>query len=136
VKHLVVSAKRKTSIARAYFREGNGIIRINGFLLEVWQNPLARARVKEPLIIAENIIPGITKEIDINVNVFGGGWHSQTEAVRQAIARGLVVWTGSDQLKKAFLEYDNWLLVNDPRRKEQNKSLRSKPRAWRQTSYR
>jgi len=136
MRHLVAVGKRKTAIARAYFRDGNGNIRINNLFLEAWGNPLARARIKEPLIIANNIIPGIVDEIDIRVNVFGGGWQAQTEAIRQAIARGLVVWTGSEELKKAFLEYDNWLLVNDPRRKEQNKSLRSKPRAWRQTSYR
>jgi len=136
MRHLVISAKRKTAIARAYFRDGKGVIRINNFLLDVWSNPLARARVKEALIIAKNIVPDVLDEIDINVDVKGSGWQAQAEAVRQAIARGLVIWTGNNELKKAFLEYDNWLLVNDPRRKEQNKSLRSKPRAWRQTSYR
>ncbi len=136
MRHLVAVGKRKTAIARAYFRDGKGEIRVNKFKLEVWSNPLARLRVLEPLMIANSVIPGILDELDINVKVEGGGWQAQAEAVRQAIARGLVMWTGSNELKKAFLEYDNWLLVNDPRRKEQNKSLRSKPRAWRQTSYR
>ena len=73
---------------------------------------------------------------DIFVNVKGGGSESRIAASRLAIARALVNYTKSDDLKKAFSEYDKNLLVADIRRKEPNKPGDSKARKKRQKSFR
>ena len=72
----------------------------------------------------------------INVNIKGGGQSGQTEAARLAIAKGLVEYTGSEELRKAYLTYDRHLLVADVRRNEPHKPNKSSPRAKRQKSYR
>jgi len=85
----------------------------------------------------ESVMPEVVKNVDINVNVFGGGIASQAEASRLAIARALVEYTKSERLKEKFLKYDRHLLVADVRRKETRKpNSHSKARAKRQKSYR
>ena len=128
-----VSGKRKSSIARVTLKEGNGTVRINNQLLAHFSNKLARERINEPLKIAGmETVQGLNVDID----VLGGGWQSQTEAVRLAIAKGLVAYTKSDKLKKDYLTYDRYLLVQDSRAKETRKPNDSKARAKRQKSYR
>lgn len=127
-----VSGKRKKSIARATLKEGKGIVRINSKLLSVIKPEFIRLKISEPLILAADM-PG---KIDINVNVSGGGFQSQAEASRLAIARGLVEWTKDKSLKQKFLDYDRNLLIADVRRKEPNKPNDSKARKKRQKSYR
>ncbi len=127
------AGKRKEAVARATARSGRGIIRINAISLDVWGNEFVRMRVQEPLHIAGPM----AAEVDIDVIVFGGGWSSQAEAARLAIAKSLVAYTGSDELRKMFLDYDRFLLVADTRRKEPRKfGTHSRARAKRQTSYR
>ncbi|MBU2633811.1 MAG: 30S ribosomal protein S9 [Nanoarchaeota archaeon] len=126
------SGKRKSSIARATIKEGKGQIRINSKLLENYTPSLARDKIKEPLHLAGDII----KKIRIDVNVNGGGFRSQSDAIRLAIARALVEYTQDKKLEKAFLDYDRQLLVADTRSKEQRKPNASKARAKRQKSYR
>ena len=79
----------------------------------------------------------IAGKVDISVNVHGGGWQSQAEASRLAIARALVEYSRGDKLKRAFLDYDRHLLVADTRFNEACKPNDSgKPRKKRQKSYR
>ncbi|MGC8993587.1 MAG: 30S ribosomal protein S9, partial [Candidatus Aenigmatarchaeota archaeon] len=59
-----------------------------------------------------------SKNIDIYVNVRSGGLVGQAEAIRQAIAKGLIRYTKDKKLKQKFIEYDRNLLVYDPRRNE------------------
>jgi len=132
MKVVQVSGKRKRAVARARLIEGKGLIRINSLSLDSYGPELARALVSEPLILAGDL----AKEVDIAVNVRGGGWHSQAEAVRLVIARALVQYSGTKALKQKFLEYDRHLLVADTRRAESSKPNDSKPRAARQKSYR
>ena len=102
-------------------------------LLANFCNKLSRERINEPLKIAgmETV-----QKLNFDINVLGGGWQSQTEAVRLAIAKALVAYTKSDKLKKEFLTYDRFLLIADTRRKETRKPNDSKARAKRQKSYR
>jgi len=125
------SGKRKRAIARATLKDGKGIIRINSLRLENYQPRLARLKIMEPLQIAENL----HKKVNINVNVYGGGWQSQAEATRLAIARALVK-LGGKKVEKDFLDYDRHLIVADVRFKETRKPNDSKARAKRQKSYR
>lgn len=126
------TGKRKTSVARATLKPGKGIVRINKVLLNVYTPELARLKIQEPLMLAEDE----AKKVDIKVNIKGGGWMSQAEAARNAIAKALVKFTKSKDLKKKFLEYDRHLLVADKRRTEPQKPYRSAARAQRQTSKR
>jgi ribosomal protein S9 len=77
------SGKRKSAIARATVKKGKGRIRINKHPLEIHEPDLARLKITEPLLIAEDR----TKNLDIDVNVSGGGVMGQADAARTAIAR-------------------------------------------------
>ena len=126
------SGKRKTAIARATVKKGKGLIRINKKPLELYEPDIARWKILEPISLAG----GIVKEVNIEVNVKGGGVISQANAVRTAIARGLVEYTGDADLKTLYLQHDRTLLVNDSRRKEPKKPLGRGARKKRQKSYR
>lgn len=128
-----VSGKRKHSIARATVREGKGTVRINRMLLDQYQPEMYRMKIMEPLILAGDELTG---KVDIDVQVNGGGINSGAEAVRLAIARGLVEYAGRGPLREKFLAYDRNMLVADVRRNEPHKPGDSKPRARRQKSYR
>lgn len=128
-----ISGKRKTSVARATIKKGEGKFNVNRKPFELFEPEIARLRLKEPIIIAGKQ----AEKLDISVNVTGGGWSSQVEAARLAVAKGLVEFTGSDKLENDYLEYDRNLLVADTRRKEKRKPMtHSKARSKRQKSYR
>lgn len=134
MKLIHISGKRKSAIARATVKEGNGTIRVNNQLLAYFSNKMARERINEPLKIAgmETV-----QKLAFDIDVLGGGWQSQAEAIRLAIAKGLIAYTKSDKLKKDFLVYDRHLLIADTRRPETCKPNDSgKPRKKRQKSYR
>ncbi len=132
MKIIVTSGKRKTAIARAVIRKGVGRVRINKFPVELYQPELARMKIMEPLIMAREL----AEKVDIDVDVRGGGFMSQAEAARTAIARALVEYSGDEELRKVFLEYDRSLLVNDVRRKLPKIQGGRGARKRRQTSYR
>ena len=125
------SGKRKTAIARATLKTGKGNVVINGKKLESYTPELYRSRIQEPMILAE----ATAKKVNIYVKVEGGGYASQADAVRLAIARALV--EHDNKLKAVFMDYDRLLLVADVRRKEPTKPNRQgKARSRRQKSYR
>ncbi len=131
-KKIIVSGKRKRSVARAIIKKGNGkvtINKVNYLFLPLFR----RLMIEEPLRIAKECGIG---GYDISVSVRGGGVESGIEAARLAIARALVKASKSEKLKKAFLSYDRNLLVADTRRKEAYKPNDSKARKKRQKSYR
>jgi len=133
-KIVIAIGKRKRAIARAIVREGKGVIRINSILLDLVQPRYVQMRIKEPLIIAGDL----WRNLDINVNVRGGGIWGQADAARTAIANGLVLWSKDERLQRMYVDYDRSLLVSDPRRTEPHKPSRSKdgPRASKQQSKR
>jgi small subunit ribosomal protein S9 len=126
------SGKRKTAIARATVQKGKGLVRINKKPVELYEPEIAKLKILEPIRLAEKHID----KINIDANVAGGGFMSQANAVRTAIARGLVEFTADPSLKLAFLDHDRSLLVNDSRRKEAKKPLGRGARRKRQKSYR
>jgi len=132
-KILLTSGKRKTAIARAVVKPGRGRIRINGIPLEIWEPEVARMKIMEPLLLAGKEVWG---ELDIDVNVSGGGFMGQAEAARMAIARALWKWTKSNRLYKTFINYDRTMLAGDPRQKERKKFGGPGARATFQKSYR
>jgi small subunit ribosomal protein S9 len=126
------SGKRKTAIARATVQKGNGLVRINKVPVELFEPEIARWKILEPLMIAKSHMDGL----DISVSVQGGGFMSQASAVRTAIAKGLLEYTGDPSLRITFLDHDRSLLVSDSRRKEPKKPLGRGARKKRQKSYR
>ena len=126
------SGKRKTAIAKATVTKGIGRVRINKMPVELYEPEIARLKIMEPLQLAEKHF----NKVDIDISVQGGGYMSQANAVRTAIARGLVEFTGDAGLKVQYLNYDRNLLVNDARIKESKKPLGRGARKKRQKSYR
>lgn len=133
VKVINTSGKKKTAIARATFKDGKGRIRINKKPLEIHEPEIARLKIMESLTFVNE---KVLSKIDIDVNVQGGGVIGQADAVRTAVGKGLVAWTGDLALKDAMLSYDRNLLVNDSRQKETKKFGGSGARAKTQKSYR
>ena len=131
------NGKRKTAKARASITEGEGTLRINSRPVDLWanQSSMQAERIKEPLNIADE---EVVEDVDIRVDAHGGGKQGQTEAIRMAIARGLVEFTGSDQLERDFRDYDRNMMVEDPRRTETRKPSQSSKgaRHKQQKSYR
>lgn len=128
----IFSGSRKTARATAVIRPGVGRVRINNFLLEALPNELQRETVLAPLKLAGDL----RYKVDIDVKVSGGGVVGQAYASAIAIARALVGYFTSDDLKKKILEFDRHLLVGDPRQTEPKKFGGPGPRRRKQKSYR
>jgi len=126
------SGKKKTAIARATVREGEGRVRINSQPVELLEPETARLKVLEPFRVVEDI----RDDVDIEVDVEGGGVIGQADAARTAIARGIVEHSGDAELRDAYMEFDRTLLVNDVRRSEPKKWGGPGARARYQKSYR
>ena len=126
--------KRKKAIARAIIRKGSGKVRINSILLDLIEPRYKRMRIKEALILAEDL----ADNVDIDVSVSGGGSWGQADAARTAIANAMVGFSKDDNLKKVYLDYDRSLLISDARRTEPHKPSRSSagPRRSKQQSKR
>ena len=78
--------RRKSSTARVYFTKGSGKITVNGRTFEEYfPMKTIQSTVLDPLKIAaaENMY-------DIKINVVGGGFKGQAEAIRLGISRSLV----------------------------------------------
>ena len=78
--------RRKEAVARIYLSEGNGKITINKReLAQYFPAATLQYIVKQPL----NVL-GVAENYDIKINLCGGGFKGQAEAVRLAISRALV----------------------------------------------
>ena len=129
---ILVTGKRKTAIARAIIKTGSGNIFVNGMPLSTYTPQIARVKVTEPLMLSGERWKGV----DISVKVSGGGFMGQAEAARMAVAKGLVQWSRSSELRKAMTNYDRTMLAGDPRRKEPKKFGGPGARRREQKSYR
>jgi small subunit ribosomal protein S9 len=129
---LLVTGKRKTAIARAVIKPGRGNVTVNEFPVSNMSPELARARISEPLTLAGDRL----NSVDVRVKVHGGGVMGQAEAARMAIARALVEWSRSAELRRVFTSFDRTMLAGDPRRKEAKKFGGPGARRRKQKSYR
>lgn len=132
IKVITSSGKKKTAIARATVKKGNGKVRINKKPLEIYDPDFAKFKITEAVMLAGEVVNGI----DIDVVVSGGGIIGQASAVRTAIARGIVDWTNDTSLRDTYMAYDRNLLVNDARQTETKKFGGPGARARYQKSYR
>ncbi len=112
--------RRKAAVARVIIREGNGNITINHRPLSVYfPSSILQFIVKQPLSLLE-----VGENYDILVNLDGGGFKGQAEALRLGIARALVKINPDD---KALLRKHGFM-TRDPRAVERKKPGRPKAR--------
>jgi len=112
--------RRKAAVARVFVSEGSGKITINKRELEAYfPSSILQYIVKQPL----NTI-GAVEKYDINVNLDGGGFKGQAEALRLAIARALIK---IDAESKPALKAEGFT-TRDPRQVERKKPGRPKAR--------
>jgi len=114
------TGRRKAAIARIYIGEGKGKITINNRDFEnYFTAKQLQYVVQQPLNLLE-----VSGKYDIKVNLDGGGIKGQAEALRLAIARGLVK---IDPESKPALR-SNGFLTRDPREVERKKPGQPKAR--------
>ncbi|BDD03130.1 30S ribosomal protein S9 [Aureibacter tunicatorum] len=114
------SGRRKTSVARLYLTAGSGNITVNNRALEdYFPAELLRIVVNQPLTLTEN-----TGKYDIKINVTGGGFKGQAEAIRLAVAKALDQIDG--ELRPAMKA--EGFLTRDPRMVERKKYGQKKAR--------
>ena len=131
MKNIITSGRRKQSIARAVLSEGKGRITVNNINLKILSPELSRLKIMEPLILSGDV----AGKVNIDIKVTGGGYITQADAARLAVARALVTY--NNKLREVFLNYDRHLLVADIRVKEAGKpNHHGQARAGTQTSYR
>ena len=112
--------RRKSAVARVYLTEGTGKITINKRdLKEYFPSELVQYVVKQPL----NLL-GVAEKYDIKVNLQGGGYTGQSQALRLGIARALVKVNADD--KKALRA--EGFITRDPREVERKKPGQPKAR--------
>jgi small subunit ribosomal protein S9 len=129
---LTTKAKKKSAVARARLKKGNGKITINCRRLELVGPRYVYDFIREPLLLAGPL----ANEVDVDVNVRGGGFSGQAVSVRSALAKALIEYSRDEKLKQKFLAYDRLLLVDDVRKTEPKKPLGTKARKKKQCSKR
>ena len=112
--------RRKSAVARIYVTEGNGKITINRKdLQDYFPSSILQYVVKQPLLKLD-----VVEKYDIKVNLDGGGFTGQSQALRLAIARALVKINPED--KKALRS--EGFLTRDAREVERKKPGQPKAR--------
>lgn len=112
--------RRKSAIARIYVTEGTGKITINKRdLTDYFPSPILQFVVKQPLALLD-----VAEKYDIKVNLCGGGFTGQSQALRLAIARALVKINADD---KKTLRAEGFM-TRDPRAVERKKPGQPKAR--------
>ncbi|PTM09678.1 MAG: 30S ribosomal protein S9 [Bacteroidetes bacterium] len=112
--------RRKTAVARVYVSEGKGNITVNKKDVNTYfPTATLQYKVNQPLVLTDN-----EKNFDIKVNVFGGGFTGQAEAVRLALSRAMCEL---DPENRSILKPEG-LLTRDPRMVERKKFGQKKAR--------
>lgn len=112
--------RRKAAVARVFVREGKGNIVINKKGIDSYfPSGILQYIVKQPLAKLD-----VVEKYDIQVNLNGGGFKGQAEALRLAIARALVKINPED---KPALKSEGFM-TRDPREVERKKPGRPKAR--------
>ncbi len=112
--------RRKTAVARVYLQDGDGKITINNRdYKDYFPTAILHYVVEQPLQLTENM-----GKYNIKVNLKGGGYTGQAEALRLGISRALV---------KIDAEYrpvlkEKGLMKRDPRMVERKKPGQPKAR--------
>jgi len=120
--------RRKASIARVYLTKGSGTIKVNGKdYKDYFPQPNIQNNVTDPFKVVE-----VENQYDLKVNVSGGGFKGQSEAIRMALSRALVKL--NEDFRKPLKEKK--YLTRDARVVERKKYGRPKARKGFQFSKR
>ncbi len=112
--------RRKAAVARVILKEGNGQITINHRPIDKYfPSSILQYIVRQPLQTLD-----VAEKYDILVNLDGGGYKGQAEALRLAIARALVKINPDD---KPALRKEGFM-TRDPRAVERKKPGQPKAR--------
>ena len=112
--------RRKSAVARIFVTEGTGKITINKKdLQDYFPSSILQFVVKQPLTTLN-----VAEKYDIKVNLDGGGFTGQSQALRLAIARALVKINADD---KKTLRVEGYL-TRDAREVERKKPGQPKAR--------
>ena len=107
------TGRRKSAIARVRIRPGSGKIKVSGEdYVKYFTDESVRGYLLQPLTVT-----GKENDIDVFVNLTGGGRSGQAGALRHGIARALVQF---DESLKPILK-DCGMLTRDARVKERKK---------------
>ena len=107
------TGRRKCSVARVRVTAGSGKIEINGKTIdEYFDLETLKTIVRQPLVLTETV-----NNIDVVVNIYGGGKTGQAGAIRHGITRALIEFRPElrPELKKAGF------VTRDARKKERKK---------------
>jgi small subunit ribosomal protein S9 len=112
--------RRKTAVARAYAQKGSGEIVVNNKDYKTYfTTSVLQYKVNQAFLVTKTM-----GEVDVKVNVKGGGVTGQAEAVRLAIARALVEM---DANHKPALKAEG-LMTRNPKMVERKKPGQKKAR--------
>ncbi len=107
------TGRRKCSVARVRITTGSGKIEINGKdINEYFELETLKTIVRQPLVLTETL-----NNVDVVVNIYGGGKTGQAGAIRHGITRALIEFRPElrPELKKAGF------VTRDARKKERKK---------------
>ena len=114
------SGRRKTSVARLYMVPGKGEFLVNKRdIKEYFPSDILQTIINQPFAAVND---GVT--YDVKVNVQGGGFKGQAEAIRLAISKALCE---VNEENRPIVKKDGWL-TRDPRMVERKKFGRKKAR--------
>jgi len=114
------SGRRKTAVARVYMKPGSGHVTINKkSYQEYFPIGILQYIINQPFQITNN-----EGKFDVTVNLAGGGFKGQAEALRLAISKALIQL--NPELRPPLKE--KGLLRRDPRMVERKKPGQKKAR--------
>lgn len=107
------TGKRKTATARCFLMPGNGEVVVNNV---DYQDYFCN-RSQQDVVTQAFQLTEMADKFDLYVNVDGGGYAAQADAIRLGVSRALIQYDGElrPSLKKAGF------LTRDPRKKERKK---------------
>ena len=112
--------RRKTAVARVYISKGKGNITVNDKdFKSYFTTGTLQYKINQPLALTENL-----DNFDIKINVYGGGFTGQAEAVRLALSRAMCELNEENRI---ILKPEG-LLTRDPRMVERKKFGQKKAR--------
>ncbi|MCB0738113.1 MAG: 30S ribosomal protein S9, partial [Bacteroidetes bacterium] len=80
--YITTIGRRKTSVARIYLKAGSGNISVNGRALDTYfPTTSMQMIVNQPMELTET-----AGQFDVKVNVYGGGFKGQAEAIRLGLS--------------------------------------------------
>ena len=112
--------RRKSSVARVYLSKGDGKISING---KDYKDYFPQQHIQTNIVAPFQTVQ-IDNIYDLKVNVKGGGFKGQSEAVRMAISRALIKL--NEDFRKPLK--DQKFLTRDAREVERKKYGKPKAR--------